>query len=134
MLAIAIILSFAVNAQTTSQGIPKSAGGWLADTLINAGTSYLTVSPIPLNGNYNYCSISATMTNISGTTAATVTLEHSADGINFYATPVDSVLTFAAAGSKGIIWTGYRDKAFRLKFVGTGTQHSQIKSYYSLKQ
>lgn len=126
-----VLMLLPLFARSQTSGFPKSANGNQIDTLTNAGTKYLTVSS--LDGSFNYCSVSATLTNISGTSAATVTLEHSADRVNFYSVPTDSVLSLSGTGTKGLVWSGYRDKALRLKFVGSGTQSTKIQAYFSLR-
>jgi hypothetical protein len=129
LLAITMIFSFVAKSQVS--GNFKSSINLSLDTLANATTKYMTVMPIAKA--YPFCEAIVTLTNISGTTAATVTLEHSVDGTNYAAFPVDSVLTFSGAGTKGILWSGFRDKYIRVKFVGSGTQSTQIKATYSLR-
>lgn len=128
LVALSSLLITTVKSQIASTF--KSSSNLVADTVIDAGTKYLIAK---IGGSYAYCSASVTLTNISGTTAATVTLQHSTDGSKWYAVSTDSVLTFAAAGTQGVIWNGYRDTYLRWKIVGSGTQHSRVEGSFSFR-
>lgn len=119
-----------IQAHSQIAGILTSSIAKTSDTVIDAGTKYLGLK---IGGSYNYCSVALKATNISGTTALTVTLEHSTDGVIYYSVPSDSVLTYSAAGTQGIIWTGYRDVYLRLKCVGSGTQHTRVQGVFSFR-
>lgn len=123
-------LTIVTCVQSQVTGTLKSDISLSSDTLTDAGTIYMSSK---VGGDYNNCSVYAKLTNISGTTAATVTLEHSTNGSDYYSVPVDSVLTFSAAGVKGIIWSGYRDQYIRLKIVGTGTQSTRVQAGFSFR-
>lgn len=137
LIATMIFLVCGTYAQTFDRGSLKSAVYTTnaLDTVSSGVTKYLIATPI--SGQYAYCQASVTLRNISGTTSATVTLEHGLDGtggIKWTSYPIDSVLVFAAAGTKGVLWTGYRDKYIRLKVVGSGTQSTEIQAQYELSK
>lgn len=114
------------------------------DTLTNAGTEYLTtqanaLNSIGLSGKYD---IQLTIANVSGTTAGTVILQSSIDGVNW--TNHFRIYGIVGVGTNGIqcdslsfsgatthvytvnagVANAGRRLYIRLKFVGTGTQVS----------
>ena len=120
--------SFTVNAQTSL----KSQYGNTVDTVTNAATKYLTLSQ-SLAGYYKTLAVSVTVTEISGTTGGTVSLEASLDGTNWYSvyTSMDTSYTFtpadvSTAQSFRFTIPAWADKNVRVKYVGTGTMSAKV--------
>lgn len=126
------MLSIAAMAQTSL----KSQYGLAVDTVTNAATKYLTTGAIKGIGSNGVLSVQVVITEISGTTGGTVTLEGSHDGTNWY-----GIYTGLKAGQPDstnfvpadVASQAYRFKVFnfadvyvRVKYTGTGTMSDKI--------
>ena len=126
LLLIALTVSFMVNAQVNL----TSVYGNTTDTVTNTATKYLYSGVV--NGYQKTAAIQVTLTEISGTTAGTISLEASVDGVNYYSYygSKDSTYTFSpsdvSSQSFRFILTDVGDLYFRVKYVGSGTMSDKI--------
>lgn len=105
-----------------------------ADTVTNGGTAYLTVQNI---GSAEYTGFQVNCTEISGTTAGTITLLGSLDGTNFKAIPtVDTQTSITTAtaldvASQTFVWriAGNPFRYYRVSWTGTGTMSASFTAY-----
>jgi len=109
------------------------SNGSTTDTITNSATGYVSIA---LNYSYTRLSIQAVVTEISGTTGGTVTLQGSNDGLNFVtvSSSYADATTFApadqaAAQSKIFVITGSPYKYYKLNYTGTGTMSAKLKGY-----
>ncbi|PUZ21800.1 hypothetical protein DCC81_24750 [Chitinophaga parva] len=125
MLAAIGVTAFSVHAQTPL----VSSIGNPADTVTNAATKYLTLKT-GWGTYYKTVEVATTLTKISGTVAATVTLEYSVDGTNFYGFKKDSTFTATDVSAQTLGWSlkDWGAKFLRVKIVGSGTQAVQVKA------
>lgn len=108
------------------------AYGSASDTVVNTATGYVGLTVL---NHYERVGIQTVITEISGTTGGTVTLQGSIDGTNYVTvsssfsdaqtyTPTD-----VAVSSKLFTVTGSPYKYYRLSYTGTGTMSATIKGY-----
>lgn len=103
-----------------------------SDTTTNTATSYVT---LPVSNWYNTVTIQSVVTEISGTTAGTVTLQGSIDGTNFvtvnssYADVTSYSPTDVATSSKLFVVTGSPYRYYRLSYTGAGTMSASHRGY-----
>ena len=105
--------------------------GLETDTVTNTGVGFVAVK-IP--GKSEHLTIQCILTEISGTTAGTVTIQGSLDGVNFKALPtVDTQTALATAtatdvASQSFIWrlTGNPCPYYRISWTGSGTMSATI--------
>ena len=108
------------------------AYGSTSDTVVNTATGYVGLTVL---NHYERVGIQTVITEISGTTGGTVTLQGSIDGTNYVTvsssfsdaqtyTPTD-----VAVSSKLFTVTGSPYKYYRLSYTGTGTMSATIKGY-----
>lgn len=108
------------------------------DTLTNAGTLNLQSPANYFNTSEGVWTASITVTKISGTTAGYAILQASVDGTNFANVYNDSrdsfALTNTATQIKNWFVNGVKPKYARVRVVGSGTQSTQVKTYYIKNQ
>jgi hypothetical protein len=126
LLMFAVTLSFTSTAQTNLTSIFNNT----SDTVTNSGTKFLYTGVI--KGFQKTLAIQFTLTEISGTTAGTISLEASIDGTNYYSYygSLDSAYTFTASDvssqSFRFLVKDVGDLYFRVKYVGSGTMSSRV--------
>lgn len=104
----------------------------VSDTTTNTATSYIT---LPVQSWYNSVVIQSVVTEISGTTAGTVTLQGSLDGSNFvtvsssYADVTSYSPTDVSVSSKIFTVTGSPYRYYRLSYAGAGTMSASHRGY-----
>lgn len=104
----------------------------VSDTTTNTATSYVT---LPVQNWYNTVTIQSVVTEISGVTAGTVTLQGSIDGTNFvtvnssYADVTSYSPTDVATSSKLFVVTGSPYRYYRLSYTGAGTMSASHRGY-----
>lgn len=126
------LLAFVVPAISQVQSL-KSDYTLTSDTVVNAGTSYLTSPLIKSDGNV---SVQVVCTKISGTVAGTISLLGSIDGTNYKALTVEeastAVNTYTATdvASQNFIWRikGNPVQYYRVSWTGTGTMSASFSS------
>lgn len=132
----ALVMSTSLFAQTalTSAAYPANT----IDTVTNTATKYLVTGK--LVDKYKAVSVVATVTEISGTTGGTVSLEASWDGTNWYSVyaSADSTYTFTPAdqtAAQSYRWklTDFGDAYLRVKYTGTGTMSAKIQAVVAVK-
>lgn len=126
----ALVASIVVaQAQTVTL---KSPYGLPSDTVTNGGTAFLTSAV--LTARQYPVTVQANLTEISGTTAGTLTLQGSLDGINFVAltdsTTVPAVTTKTATdvASQTFAWqlSSSPFLYYRVSWTGAGTMASSF--------
>lgn len=115
----------------------KSANNNTVDTVANTGTKYMTSQKI--GGNIKSLAVAVTLTEISGTTGGTLTLEASLDGVTWYPLyqSYSDTTTFTPAdvATQAFRWLispseGFGDTFVRVKYTGTGTMSTKISAKY----
>ncbi len=127
------LAAFDVKAQRTQKFL--SPFGFETDTVTNTGTAYLTVRNTKEGSDV--VAIQVVCTKISGTTAGTLTLQGSLDGVNFYAltdtTSVPNINTFTATdvASQTFIWklSDNPVEFYRVSWTGSGTMSATLKAF-----
>lgn len=119
-------ISFVSQAQATL----KSQYNNSIDTVDNAGTKYLTLATTAA-AYYKVASVAVGVTEISGTTAGTITVQASLDGTvwyDVYSTISNTGATYSFAPADITTLQTYRfkinswsDRYLRVKYVGAGT-------------
>lgn len=128
---VALIAATPVYEASAQAKIMKSEFGLATDTVTNTATQYVEVS-IP--GNADFITFQAILTEISGTTAGTVSILGSLDGTTFKVLPVmDSQTGLATAtatdvAAQSFIWrlTGNPCPYYRISWTGSGTMAATI--------
>jgi hypothetical protein len=131
ILALGLVVAFIAapllsKAQTSVQTM-YNASASATETVTNTGTGILTSAIV--RGNASQVTIQVAITETSGTTAGTLTLQGSLDGTNFYtltnATSVPQVTTFTAldVASQTFIWRLDANPCayYRVSWTGSGT-------------
>jgi len=143
VILIALVLLTGIVAK--SQNIPATnmrvtlsdnvISGVTFDTVTSSTARYLYANPI--KSFKDVVSIVATVTEVSDTTAATISLETSIDGSNWYPyyNSRDSTYTFSPAdeaGSQSYRWNliNWADSYLRVKCVGTATPNFILTAKY----
>lgn len=80
-------------------------------------------------------SVAIVVTKIGGTTAGSAVIEASIDGTNFkplYGTSADTFTVANTSGAQVKNWfvTGVKPAKVRVRFIGAGTQSTQLKAYF----
>jgi len=124
------LMLFSVTSFAQSTSVPA------IDTLADAETITLAQP----NASYfkaidGIISVGVVATKISGTTAGSVILEASIDGTNYkgvYGTSADTLALTNTSGAQVKNWflNGVKPAKMRIRFVGSGTQSTQIKAYF----
>lgn len=122
---LALIASIScVNAQVVNL---KSQYGNNVDTVTNTGTKYLTSGVI--STTVKNIAVQVDLTEISGTTGGTLTLQYSLDGVTYFSLAADSTYTPADVASQTFGWFIKLPAPFkylRVKYTGTGTMSDKI--------
>lgn len=123
------------SAQAGSVNFLKSTYSLNSDTIVNTATKYLYLAA-PISGYQKVVTVNVNLTEISGTTGGTITLEESLDGTNYYSAfyGTDSTYSFTpadvASQSYKFKLTDFRGRYLRVKYVGTGTMSTIIAGRY----
>lgn len=131
-LILASTIGLATMATATAQVPLKSQYGNVVDTVVDAGTKYLTSGRI--TGYADVALVSVELDRISGTMGGTVSLEASTNGVRWYPYFVgrDSSYTYApanaATGDFRFRLERVRDIFFRVKYTGASTMSVKIRS------
>lgn len=128
---LSLMFAFTItNAQTSL----TSVYGNTVDTVTNTGTKYMYTGAI--KGFQKVVSIQVSLTEISGTTGGTISLEASLDGTNYYSY-FDSKAASYTFTPSDVTSQNFRfqitdvgDVYFRVKYVGTGTMSDKITAKY----
>lgn len=119
---------------TIAQDSFKSPFGFATDTVSNTGTAYLTIAT---NQRNDHAVVQVVVTEISGTTGGTITLQGSVDGTNFYdltdstSVPELTTKTPLNVASQNFAWViDNRHPFLRVSYTGTGT----MSAYFSAKR
>lgn len=126
LLLFAAVVSFSSTAQSNLTSVYSNT----SDTVTNSGTKYMYTGAV--KGFQKTVAIQYTLTEISGTTAGTISLEASIDGLNYYSYygSQDSAYTFTAADVSSqtfrFLVKDVGDLYFRVKYVGSGTMSSRV--------
>lgn len=126
-LILTLLVGFATlaKAQTTGVSSLLSVLGNKSDTVTNAGTKYLTTTPI--KGYQKTMVVTLVDSSLTGTLAATATLQYSTDGVHFQGFNKDSTYTLTSSTpSVGWQLTDFGWLYARVKVVGSGTQTTRI--------
>ena len=141
-LILAIVFAFlssCVFAQVTPGSTKSSvAGNFVSSTYGNtydtlngsASTSYM-VYP---NGYYKTGNFVFTLLNLTGTTTATATLQHSNDGANWWSTKNDSTYTSISSGTYGFQVIDYDDALVRVKIVSSASGTTKVSGTFVLRR
>lgn len=132
---VALVLSFAVSAQSTPQTADffNSLGTNLRlDTAINTGTAVLTSRALADIAAQNV-TVQVNVTKISGIVGGTITLLGSLDGVNFSAlrtvetqTALATITATDATASYQWRLSGNHFRFYRVSYAGTGTMSASI--------
>ena len=124
-----IVTGFLFIAASNAQAL-TSQYGLTVDTVTNTGTKYLTSSKVI--GKPTRSILVVSLTEISGTTGGTISLEASMDGSNWYSyyggkdTSYSFTPTDLAGQSFRFSIPNLEDYYLRVKYVGTGTMSDKI--------
>lgn len=132
MLLLLCLLSLGAQAQTSVLADLKSVYSLTSDTVVNTATVTLTSAAI--SGPAQDVSVQIVCTEISGTTAGTITLLGSLDGTNFVAltdsTTVPAITTKTATdvASQSFLWNikGSPYRYYRVSWTGSGTMSNRF--------
>jgi hypothetical protein len=110
----------------------KSSYTLSSDTVTNGGTSYLG-NVAPVKGS-DKVTIQVNCTELSGTTAGTITIQGSLDGTNFKAIPTEETQTGVATAtaldvaSQTFVWrfSGSPFPYYRVSWTGAGTMSATM--------
>lgn len=127
---VAALLAFSVESKGQVKNL-LSTYNLTSDTVVNTATAYLTVQS---KGPAETVTIQFTATEISGTTAGTVTLLGSVDGTNFKALTVQeattAIPTYTATdvASQTNLWVIKNNpyQYYRVSWTGTGTMSARF--------
>lgn len=126
MKRIVLLFAFclAIVAGTQAQATMKSATGYVADTVVNTATKFVSVAA---SNSASSVAIQLQADKISGTGAGTASLLGSVDGVNFRSIS-STTFTLTDVASQGFIWTitGNPYTAYRISVVGSGTESMRI--------
>lgn len=122
-----MLLSISTFAQSTSVPAIDTITDAETVTLAQPNASYFKAS----DGVF---SVGVVITKISGTTAGSAVIEASIDGTNYkglYGTAADTFTVANTAGAQVHNWfvSGVKPSKIRVRFIGSGTQSTQIKGY-----
>lgn len=123
-----MLISCSAMAQSTS--VPA------IDTMDNAETITLAQpSATYFSGNDGIFSVGIIATKISGTTAANIVIDASVDGTNYkplYGTSSDTFALANTSGAQVKNWfvNGVKPNKVRIRFIGAGTQSTQVKAFF----
>lgn len=128
---------FAINTDASAQAgtvnYLKSQYGNNTDTVGGSDTKYMRIAAAnPVSGWQKAITFAVTLTEISGNTGGTLSLQASLDGTNWYNAyeSRDSAYTFTPADVASQTFnfrlTEIRDRWYRVKYVGTGTMSTII--------
>lgn len=140
LFVILLAVAFTLTAtQAHSQQNLLSQYGSKIDTVSNVlGTKYLTSGKI--EGFYKSVTVYIDLTEISGTTGGTISLEVSGNGTTWapYYNSKDSVYTFTpldqATNTFRFQVYDWGDLYIRVKYAPTGTMSDKISAYYILRK
>lgn len=127
-------MSFAFTPQVNAQIDLLSQYGKTVDTVSNTATKYLTSGKI--DGMFKSVTVYVDLTEISGTTGGTISIEVSGKGSNYapFYNSKDTTYTFTAADvtSQSFRFQLYDwgDVYLRVKYTGSGTMSTKISAYY----
>jgi hypothetical protein len=105
----------------------KSANNLSVDTVTNTGTKYMTSGAIA--GRLSAMTVQVDLTELSGTTAGTITLQYSLDGVTYFTLAADSTYTATDVASQTFGWFVKSPALFkyvRVKYTGSGTMSDKI--------
>lgn len=104
-----------------------STFGNATDTVTNTGTNTLTIAN---NGYEKTIAIQLNVTNISGTTAGTATLQASIDGVSFFNIPGVSTATISATALGCVFFVVDSPFPFyRVSVTGSGTVQETLSGF-----
>lgn len=130
ILSAGMLIGFAPEATAQFSGPLLSQYSLPLDTLSNATTKF---EKVKINGYFDVTTIQLVATKISGTAAATVTLQGSLDGVNFYT--IGSTYTVTDVATQSAVFSINPSTAlwYRLQVVGTGTQSVKLTAQYIVR-
>lgn len=129
---VALLLCAAQNESKAQVRDLYSSYGLTSDTVVNTAVGYLQTT---VKGNYREEIIQVVVTEISGTTAGTVSILGSLDGSNFIALKLEEVATavntFAPADvgtAQTYMWRIKNNPAYyyRVSYTGAGTMSAKF--------
>lgn len=130
-MAFVFVLPKTAEAQNAGGALVSATYGIVRDTVSSGVTKYL-VTP-SFTSNFKDCSVSFTLTNISGTTSVTATLQYSLDGTTWFSLSDTVYATQATGVTAGWKWTGYPQIKTRVALLGVGTQSTKVEGDYRFK-
>ncbi len=121
-------LAFA-SVESKAQIVTMTGSG---DTVVNTETEYLLYK-----AQTNYLvSIQLQVTELSGTTAGTATIQASIDGVSYVAIPGQTVDTLTDVTSQGYLWSFSPSPYiyYRIAITGSGTMAARVYGYMVSKK
>lgn len=123
-----MLFSISTYAQSTSVPAIDTITDAETVTIAQPNASYFKAS----DGIF---SVGVVITKISGTTAGSAVIEASIDGTNYkglYGTAADTFAVANTSGAQVKNWfiSGVKPAKIRVRFIGSGTQSTQIKGFF----
>lgn len=134
ILAFCLMFAVGLTAQVTGPVLLPGIGNFkstpthaVTDTITNAVTKYQYGI---INDRNQHVTVQSTYTKLSGTAAATATLEGSINGVQYNTVPDTSSYTVTDTTTQSNVWVVAPSpfKFYRVKVVPTGTQSVKIVS------
>lgn len=131
------VLAYAGIAQAGISGTLKSQYNLTVDTVTNTATKYVYTARV---AGFSLAGVVVNLTEISGTTAGTITLEASQDNVTWYSAyySTDTTYSFTATDvatqSFRFKVVNFIDNYLRVKYVGSGTMSTKIAGTWTARR